>query len=81
MKSEIVIVPNLGDVDTHQDNVGIILEEEEIFRILYASNVKRFNRNDSMAGPEHSNFASIINGQIKSRFSTKFLRENKNWLR
>ena len=56
-------------------------ELQEIFRSLYAFNVKRFNCNDSMPKPADSNFASIINGQIKSRFSTKFLRENKNWLR
>jgi len=31
---EIVIVPNLSDVDIHQDNVGIILEEKKIFKIL-----------------------------------------------
>ena len=31
---EIVIVPNLGDVNTHQDNVGIVLEEKKIFKIL-----------------------------------------------
>jgi len=31
---EIVIVPNLGDINAHQDNVGIILEEEKILKIL-----------------------------------------------
>ena len=31
---EIVIVPNLGDVNAHQDNVGIILEEKKVFKIL-----------------------------------------------
>ena len=31
---EIVIVPNFGDVNAHQDNVGIILEEEKILKIL-----------------------------------------------
>ena len=31
---EIVIVPNLSDVDIHQDNVGIILEEKKVFKIL-----------------------------------------------
>ena len=31
---EIVIVPNLGDVNDHQDNVGIILEEKKVFKIL-----------------------------------------------
>ena len=31
---EIVIVPNFGEVNSHQDNVGIILEEKKILRIL-----------------------------------------------
>ena len=31
---EIVVVPNLGEVNSHQDNVGIILEEKNILRIL-----------------------------------------------
>ena len=31
---EIVIVPNLGEVNSHQDNVGIILEEKKILNIL-----------------------------------------------
>ncbi len=31
---EIVIAPNLGDLNAHQDNVGIILEEEKILKIL-----------------------------------------------
>ena len=31
---EIVIVPNLGEINSHQDNVGIILEEKKILKIL-----------------------------------------------
>jgi len=31
---EIVIVPNLGDENAHQNNVGIILEEKKILKIL-----------------------------------------------
>ena len=31
---EIVIVPNLGKINSHQDNVGIILEEKKVLRIL-----------------------------------------------
>ena len=33
-KIEIVIVPNLGEPNSHQDNVGIILEEKKIQKIL-----------------------------------------------
>ena len=31
---EIVIVPNFGEVNSHQDNVGIILEEKKFLKIL-----------------------------------------------
>ena len=31
---EIVIVPNFGEANSHQDNVGIILEEKKILKIL-----------------------------------------------
>ena len=31
---EIVVVPNFGEVNSHQDNVGIIIEEKNILRIL-----------------------------------------------
>jgi D-alanine-D-alanine ligase len=31
---EIVVVPNLGEVNSHQDNVGIIIEEKNVLRIL-----------------------------------------------
>ena len=33
-KIEIVVVPNLGEINSHQENVGIILEEKKIQRIL-----------------------------------------------
>ena len=33
-KIEIVVVPNFGEIDSHQDNVGIILEEKKILKIL-----------------------------------------------
>jgi len=38
-KIEIVVVPNFGEINSHQDNVGIIFEEKEILKILS----KRFN--------------------------------------
>ena len=31
---EIVVVPNFGKVNSHQDNVGIIIEEKNVLRIL-----------------------------------------------
>ena len=31
---EIVVVPNFGEVNSHQDNVGIIIEEKNVLRIL-----------------------------------------------
>ena len=55
-------------------------EDEELqktFRNLYASNVKRF---DYLKESKHYR-SMIIHAQIKSRYGTKFLRENKDWLR
>ena len=37
---EILIVPSLGDKNIHQENVGIVLEENDILRILS----KRYNK-------------------------------------
>ena len=31
---EIVVVPNFGEINSHQDNVGIILEEKNVLKIL-----------------------------------------------
>ena len=36
---EILIVPNPGKKNSHQDNVGIILEEYEILKILSSSKI------------------------------------------
>ena len=69
-------------------------EDEELqktFRSLYTSNVKRYNCQKIVAksvyGYAHtshsvdSNYKTVVNGNIKARFSTKFLRENRHWLR
>ena len=52
-------------------------EDEELqktFRSLYASNIKRYDLQREPKNP------TIVHDQIKSSFSTKFLRKNKNWL-
>tara|TARA_Y100000294_G_scaffold104657_1_gene97260 strand:+ start:2105 stop:3433 length:1329 start_codon:yes stop_codon:yes gene_type:complete len=53
-------------------------ELQKIFRSLFASNIKRF---DSHIRVNKSYYDYHSNGLVKARFSTKFLRENKNWLR
>ena len=45
-------------------------ELQKTFKSLYDSYIKNYQ-------PNYGKF----HRQIKSRFSTKFLRENKNWLR
>ena len=50
-------------------------ELQKTFRSLYASNIKRYDFQKETKNP------TIIHDQIRSIFSTKFLRENKNWLR
>ena len=54
-------------------------EDEELqrtFRDLYTSNILRYDYQKSKNLKD-----MIIHGQIRSRFGTKFLRENKDWLR
>jgi len=58
-------------------------EDEELqktFRDLYVSNVKRVSSHEKVKDifKEQKN---KFHGQIRSRFSTKFLRENRNWLK
>ena len=54
-------------------------EDEELqrtFRDLYTSNILRYDYQKSKNLKD-----MIIHGQIRSRFGTKFLRENRDWLR
>ena len=57
-----------------QSNRKLNLEDEELqknFQSLYASNIKNYECKDK----------NLMHGQIRCRYGTKFLRENKNWLR
>jgi len=54
-------------------------EDEELqktFKNLFASNLKRINYHKEIKNTYHK-----YHGQIRSRFSSKFLREHKDWLR
>ena len=54
-------------------------EDEELqktFKSLFASNLQRLSHYEKIKNPYHK-----AHGQIRSRFSSKFLRENKDWLR
>ena len=58
-------------------------EDEELqktFRSLLALNTKRFIPSGALS-EFHAEFHAHYYGPIKLRHSTKFLRENKNWLR
>ena len=55
-------------------------EDEELqktFRSLYASNIKRYDYQKVSKNLKDS----IIHGQIRSSFGTKFLKKNRDWLR
>ena len=61
-------------------------ELQETFKNLYVANIKRFT--DASNGNYlflHSNRSNVsfskLHGKIRSRFGTKFLKENKDWLR
>jgi len=54
-------------------------EDEELqktFKSLFASNIKHINSHKGSKDPFYK-----LHNQIRCRFCTKFLRENKNWLR
>ena len=56
-----------------QSNKKLNLEDEELqknFQSLYAFNIKNYKY-----------YQNLMHGQIRCRYGTKFLRENKNWLR
>jgi|ETNmetMinimDraft_20_1059909.scaffolds.fasta_scaffold35396_2 putative glycosyltransferase (TIGR04372 family) len=63
-------------------------EDEELqksFRNLYTTNLKRFNQrpdseNELWHKQEPGEYAKL-HGKVRCRYSSKFLRENKNWLR
>ena len=65
-------------VENFESKKKLSPEDEELqktFRSLYASNIKRYDFQKETKDP------TIIHDQIRSSFSTKFLRENKDWLR
>ena len=61
-------------------------ELQETFKNLYVANIKRFtdasNGNYLFLYSNRNNVSfSKLHGKIRSRFGTKFLKENKDWLR
>ena len=64
-------------------------EDEELqksFKNLYTANLKRFNQrpdseNELWHIQEPKKEESILHGKVRCRYSSKFLRENRNWLR
>ena len=48
---------------------------QESFKSLFAFNIKNTHYCAQVKKPYHK-----LQGQIRSRFSSKFLRENKGWL-
>ena len=51
-------------------------ELQKTFQDLFTFNIKRFDYRKEVEYPMH-----VYHGQIRASFSTKFLRENKNWLK
>jgi len=66
-------------VELFEFNKKLSFEEEKLqntFKSLFASNIKRFKFYKEIENPPNK-----MHGQIKARFCTKFLRENRDWLR
>ena len=58
------------------------IEDEDLqkkFKDLYISKVKSINYNKNTKNIHH--YKQIFHTEIRSRYSTKFLKENKNWLK
>ena len=51
-------------------------ELQKTFKDLFTFNIKRFDYRKEVENPKH-----VFHGPIRFRFSTEFLRKNKNWLR
>ena len=49
---------------------------QKTFKRLFKSNLENLNLEDKNRNPYHK-----AHGEIRSYFSSKFLRENKDWLR
>ena len=65
-------------VESLENNKKLNFEDEklqETFRNLYTSNLR------NSADEKMKNYPPIIHGQIRCRYGTQFLKENKNWLR
>ena len=65
-------------VELFEFNKKLSFEEEKLqntFKSLFASNIKRFKFYREIENPPNK-----MHGQIRARFCTKFLRENKDWL-
>jgi len=66
-------------VELFEFNKKLSFEEEKLqntFKNLFASNIKRFKYYREIKNPPNK-----MHGQIRARFCTKFLRENKDWLK
>ncbi len=66
-------------VELFEFNKKLSFEEEKLqntFKSLFASNIKRFKFYKEIENPPNK-----MHGQIRARFCTKFLRENRDWLR
>ena len=65
--------------DYYESKRKLNSEDEKLqstFRSIYASKFKHSDYQKATNDPEHT----ILHGQIKSSFSTKFLKQNKSWL-
>ena len=66
-------------VELFESNKKLSFEEEKLqntFKSLFASNIKRFKFYREIENPPNK-----MHGQIRARFCTQFLKENRNWLR
>ena len=76
-------------MDYLESNKKLNSEDEKLqqcFKNLFTTNLKRFNQQPDKENElwhllEPGKLPAIFHGKVRCRFSSKFLRENKNWLK
>jgi len=70
-------------VNNLEDKHTLTKEDQKLqnsFKDLYSVNIKKINYHGTIKN-EYSNHKKPFHGEIRSRYSSSFLRKNKSWLK
>ena len=74
-----IVTEMIDNIEKKDNYTNEDKELQKRFSNLYEKNIKKINFHNNIKD-YFSNAKKDFHGQIRSRFSTKFLRQNKNWL-